>query len=81
MTLTLETNDLKELEQILLLVKSLDINIIVPTKEEKLKAMLEKAITKADKTADPRALFGIWKDKNITIEEIREKAWKRKPIL
>ncbi len=81
MTLTLETNDLKELEQILLLVKSLDINIIVPTKEEKLKAMLEKAITKADKTADLRALFGIWKDKNITIEEIREKAWKRKPII
>ncbi len=81
MTLTIETNDLKELEQILVLAKSLNVSIIIPTKEEKLKAMLEKAPTKPDKTADPRALFGIWKDKNITIEEIREKAWKRKPIL
>ena len=81
MTLTIETNDLKELEQILVLAKSLNVSIIIPTKEEKLKAMLEKALTKPDKTADPRTLFGIWKDKNITIEEIREKAWKRKPIL
>ena len=27
---------------------------------------------------DPDELFGIWKDKNITLEQIREKAWKRK---
>jgi hypothetical protein len=48
MTLTIETNDLKELEQILVLAKSLNVSIIIPTKEEKLKAMLEKALTKAN---------------------------------
>ena len=27
---------------------------------------------------NPNDFFGIWKDKNITIEQIREKAWNRK---
>ena len=33
------------------------------------------AITKGDKSVDPTALFGIWKDNPRTLEEIRKDAW------
>ena len=32
-------------------------------------------ITKGNKSADPTALFGIWKDNPRTLEEIRKDAW------
>lgn len=35
------------------------------------------SIVRGDKSIDPTPLFGIWADKGITLEKIREKAWKR----
>jgi len=35
-------------------------------------------ITWPENKPNPDDFFGIWKDRNITLEEIREKAWKRK---
>jgi len=40
-----------------------------------------KELRKADKirrTSDFRKLFGIWKGRKITIDDLRQKAWQRK---
>ena len=40
-----------------------------------------KELGKADKirrTSDFRKLFGIWKGRKITIDDLRQKAWQRK---
>ena len=34
-------------------------------------------INKGNKKINPKELFGIWRDNPKTIEEIREKSWKR----
>ncbi len=75
MTLIFETNNPSTLEKMMLFVKSLDdVNII---REDTINTQIPiPTIRKGDKTINPKALFGIWKDKNVTIEEIREKAWK-----
>ncbi len=74
MTVTIETSDFQETEQLLLLLKTLDIkNIQVRTSKSDRNA----AITHGDKTIDPQALFGIWKTKPRTLEDIRLTAWKR----
>ncbi len=35
-------------------------------------------ITWSNKKPNPDDFFGIWSDKNINLEQLREKAWKRK---
>lgn len=77
MTLIFETNNASTLEKMMLFAKSLDdVNII---REDITNTQIPiPTIRKGDKTINPKALFGIWKDKNVTIEKIREKAWKRK---
>ncbi len=32
-----------------------------------------------DPSIDVTPLIGIWKDRDVTVESLREKAWKRKP--
>ena len=77
MTVTIQTLDFRETEQLLLLLKTLDIkNIRIDTPEIK----KLPTITSGDKTIDPKALFGIWKEKPRTIEEIRASSWKRKAL-
>ncbi len=74
MTVTIETSDFQETEQLLLLLKTLDIKNI------RLRSSLQEirpTITLGDKTIDPQALFGIWKNKPRTPENIRLTAWKR----
>ena len=74
MTITIETSGIQEVEELLKLLKSLNIkNIKVQTSS----ASPHPAITKGDKKLDPKALFGIWKDNPRTIEQIRSTAWKR----
>lgn len=74
MTITIETSGIKEVEQLLKLLKALNIkNIKVQTSS----ASPSPVITKGDKKLDPKALFGIWKDNPRTIEQIRSAAWKR----
>ncbi len=74
MTITIETSGIQETEQLLKVLKSLNISNV------KIHAPLvapPPTITKGNKKLDPTQLFGIWKDHPKTIEEIRSSAWKR----
>ncbi|MEZ4777619.1 MAG: hypothetical protein R3D00_30875 [Bacteroidia bacterium] len=74
MTITIETFDIQELEQLLQVLKSLNIkNVNIKEGAKK----RQPAITKGDKKLDPRELFGIWRDNPRTLEQIRSTAWKR----
>lgn len=74
MTITIETSGIQEIEQLLQVLKSLDIKN-VNIKEVSPKR--QPIITKGDKKLDPRALFGIWQGNPRTLEQVRSEAWKR----
>lgn len=74
MTITIETSGIEEVEQLLKILKSLNIKNI-NIKEELPKR--QPIITKGDKKLDPRELFGIWQGAPRTIEQVRSAAWKR----
>ena len=68
MIVTIETSGIQEMEQLLQVLKILNIKTI------KLQASpipLRPTITRGDKKLDPTQLFGIWKDNPRTIEQIR----------
>jgi hypothetical protein len=69
MTVTIQASGLQEMEQLLHLIKSLNINdlkIDFSSKKE-----IEPTITKGDKTINPTELFGIWKENPKTIGDLR----------
>jgi hypothetical protein len=68
MIVTIETSKIQEIEQILSLLKSLNIKAV---KIESSTSSLQPKITRGDKSIDPKQLFGIWKDHPRTIETIR----------
>jgi hypothetical protein len=74
MTITIETSGTQEIEQLLQVLKSLNIKSIsikeVPQKRE-------PSITKGDKEINPRELFGIWQGSPRTLEQVRSSAWRR----
>lgn len=75
MTVTIQASGLQEMEQLLHLIKSLnikDLKIDFSSKKE-----IEPTITKGDKTINPTELFGIWKESPKTIEDLRSNNWKR----
>ena len=74
MTVTIETSGIQEVEQLLQVLKSLNIKTI---KLQSSPNYLRPSITRGDKTLDPKPLFGIWKNNPRTIEQIRSTAWKR----
>jgi hypothetical protein len=74
MTITIETSGMQEVEQLLQLLKSLNIKSV---KIHESPESPRPVISKGDKKLDPRQLFGIWKGRPRTIEEIRSIAWKR----
>ncbi|MEO1212496.1 MAG: hypothetical protein AAFY45_03150 [Bacteroidota bacterium] len=73
MRITIETSSWNDIQRIVAMLKSLDISDfnIVNTEGK------DTLVSKGDKSIDPHALFGMWKDKPRDIEEIRTKAWKR----
>lgn len=74
MTVTIETSGIQEIEQLLNLLKSLNIkNINIKEVSPK----RQPIITKGDKKLDPRELFGIWQSNPRTLEQVRSTAWKR----
>jgi hypothetical protein len=75
MTVTIETNGLQELEQLMQMLQTLKLKHIKIQPSEAVE--LRPTITKGDKKIDPTELFGIWKDNPRTLEQIREMAWKR----
>jgi len=74
MTITIETSGIQEIEQLLQVLKSLNIKN-VHIKEASPKR--QPVITKGDKKLDPRELFGIWQGSPRTLEQVRSEAWKR----
>ena len=82
MKVTVEVTSQSELEKIIRFFQTLNLDSIrivtdslTPTpKKNNKKAM---RLTKGDKTLDPSDLFGLWKDNPKTLEDIRQKAWKR----
>lgn len=74
MTITIETSGIQEIEQLLQVLKSLNIkNISIKETPSK----RQPVITKGDKKLDPRELFGIWQGNPRTLEQVRSTAWKR----
>ena len=74
MIVTIETSDIQEVEQLLIVLKSLNIKAV---KVEASSSTTHLTITKGDKKLDPKQFWGIWKDNPRTIEQIRSTAWKR----
>jgi hypothetical protein len=74
MIVTIETSGIQEVEQLLQVLKSLNIKAV---KVEASPSTTPLTITKGDKKLDPKQLFGIWKDNPRTIDQIRSTAWKR----
>ena len=75
MKITIEVTDENELEKVLATLQTLQpesIKMNVPGDPYPL------PITKGDKTVDPSALFGIWKDAPRNLAQIRDKGWKRR---
>lgn len=74
MTVTIETTGIQEIEQLLQVLRSLNIkNINIKEVSPK----RQPVITKGDKKLDPRELFGIWQGRPRTLEQVRSEAWKR----
>ena len=74
MIVTIQTSGIQEVEQILQVLKSLNIKAV---KVEGSPSYSHPTILKGDKKLDPKQLFGIWKNNPRTIEHIRSNAWKR----
>ena len=74
MTITIETSGMQEIEQLLKVLKSLDIKSI---NIKEVSPKRQPVITKGDKKLDPRELFGIWQGNPRTLEQVRSEAWKR----
>lgn len=74
MKITIEITNYTELEKLLLLFKSLNLNSIQVVTTP---ATPIPTITKGDKSIDPTELFGIWKDAPRTLESIRKEGWVR----
>ncbi|MCC7244952.1 MAG: hypothetical protein IT269_04705 [Saprospiraceae bacterium] len=74
MTVTIETTGIQEVEQLLQVLKALNIkNVSIkegPTHRR-------PVIIKGDKKIDPRGLWGIWQGNPRTLEQIRSTAWAR----
>jgi hypothetical protein len=74
MTITIETTGAHEAQQVLELLKSLNIKSINITEPP---VKRQPVITKGNKKIQPRELFGIWLNSPRTLEQIRSTAWKR----
>jgi len=70
MKITIETENLSELEQIIALLEPLDVSIQVNKKDI--------PITPGNKSINPKDFFGMRKDNPLNLEEIRSKAWKNR---
>lgn len=78
MKVTIELNNLQEIQQLLSILKELNIeHFSIIEKKPNLSPELETNITKGDHSVDPSELFGIWKDNPKTLENIRKKGWQR----
>jgi len=71
MKITIEPTSTAELERLIMMLQSMEVTNFEVTNIPK------PSITKGDKSIDPTALFGIWKDAPRQLEDIRARAWQR----
>ncbi|MFK7950955.1 MAG: hypothetical protein AB8G11_25470 [Saprospiraceae bacterium] len=72
MKITIETLNFTEFEKILQLIQNLNIQDI------RISSNVDKpTIVKGNKSANPKALFGMWKDNPRDLNEMRKKTWSR----
>jgi hypothetical protein len=71
MKLTVEISDKSEIEDLLSYLKMHKIN------SWQILDYPQLTVEKGDKTIDPKAHFGLWKNSPKNIEDIRVKAWNR----
>jgi len=69
MKITIEPTSTAELERLIMMLQSMEVTNFEVTNIPK------PSITKGDKSIDPTALFGIWKDAPRQLEDIRARAW------
>ena len=74
MNVTFEINSQSELEKLFSLFKSFQFENVKVVSTPQINHAL---ITKGDKSINPKSLFGIWKDKPRSLEEIRSQSWTR----
>ncbi|MFN0203635.1 MAG: hypothetical protein ACKVTZ_19065 [Bacteroidia bacterium] len=74
MKIFIETAKPIETAQLMLLLKNLE---IVSFRLEDDNFTTAPILEEGDKELNPRALFGIWKERPRTLEEIRARTWKR----
>lgn len=75
MRLTIELNNLNDLEKVMQMLKSLqiqEVNVFSTNSSNE-----SPNIRLGDKSIDPKALFGIWEDAPRSLTEIRSKSWTR----
>ncbi len=75
MKITIEVDEVEEAERLL---KFLEEGKFISPEQATInlhKFLPESYIQKGDKSLDPRAMEGIWKDNPRTLEEIRRAAW------
>ncbi|MCB9232680.1 MAG: hypothetical protein H6581_13500 [Bacteroidia bacterium] len=75
MKITIETTNPHKLQRLLELLKELkidDFSVIDSTEKGSQPTILQR-----DQNIDPTELFGIWKNKPRSLEEIRKRGWKR----
>lgn len=75
MKITIEVTDESELDKVLATLQSLPLENVTMRASGEVDTL---SITKGDKTVDPSALFGIWKNKPRNLAQIREEGWNRK---
>ncbi len=76
-SITIHSDNTEALHQFANLVQLFDFKVIktdIPV-AKKLQKLANLPITYAAKKANPFAMAGIWKNKNITQAELRQKAW------
>lgn len=76
MRVTLEISNLGEVEKLLDALKKFKVKDVKVTSGKHARAF----ITKGDKKINPTDLFGVWKKRPRTLDQIRKKAWKRNGI-
>ncbi len=72
MKITIEPASAAELERVVEMLQTMEVTNFEVTNIPK------PTITKGDKSIDPKALFGVWKDAPRRLEDIRARAWQRK---
>ena len=81
MTVSIKINSIKEFEKLQAACEQMGIGEQITVFDDVIPQSADvppqPTITKGDKSLDPFALVGIWKDNPITLAELRAKAWKR----